>query len=141
MAEPARPATPPKRAKILVVEDEEGVRRFIQRVLEPTYEVHLASNGGEGLKQTRWVKPDLILLDIRMPGIDGLTVLATLKAHDETRGIPVVIISVRGETDALMETQRGGAVDHLIKPFDIDELRRIVERQLIIRSEQSERSE
>ena len=123
------------KARILVIEDEDGIRKFIKRVLEPTYEIHLASNGAEGLNQTRWVKPDLILLDIRMPGLDGLTVLAKLKANEKTRMIPVVIVSAKGETDTLLESQRGGAADQLIKPFNVEDLRAAIERQLIVREE------
>src|SRR3989338_3727377 len=99
-------------AKVLVIEDEEAIRRVIGRVLEPLYEVHEAPDGPEGLKQARWVQPDLILLDLRMPGLDGLTVLAKLKADQRTATIPVVIVSGRGETDLLIEGQRMGAVDH-----------------------------
>ena len=118
------------RSKILVIEDEEGIRKFLARVLKPTFDVHLAENGEEGLKQVRWVKPDLILLDLRMPGLDGLTVLGRLKASQETSGIPVVIVSVDGEADMLLECQRAGAADHMIKPFDVDSLRKVIQRQL-----------
>ena len=118
------------RAKILVIEDEEGIRKFIKRVLEPSLDVYLAENGEEGLKQVRRVKPDLILLDLRMPGLDGLTVLGRLKASQETSGIPVVIVSVDGEADMLLECQRAGAADHVIKPFDVEGLRKVIHRQL-----------
>jgi CheY-like chemotaxis protein len=119
-----------KQLKILVIEDEEGIRKFITRALESSYEIHLAASGEDGLKQARWVKPDLILLDLRMPGMDGLTVLAKLKGNPQTSGIPVVIVSVQGETDMLLECQRAGATDHVIKPFDIEDLRRVIQRQL-----------
>jgi len=121
--------------KILIIEDESGIRRLMQSVLEPTYAVHVAKDGMEGLQQARWVKPDLILLDLRMPGMDGLSVLAKLKANQETNAIPVVIVSARGETDALIEGQRAGAVDHLIKPFEVEDLRRLVQRQLSVRGD------
>ena len=124
--------------RILVIEDEEGIRKFIRRVLEPDYEVHLAGDGEEGLKQARWAKPHLILLDIHMPGFDGLTVLAKLKAHEATRVIPVVIVSVQGDTDVLLECQRGGAVDQIIKPFDVEDLRKVIERQLWMRPDAPE---
>ena len=123
------------KARILIIEDEEGIRKFMKRILEPGYEVHMASNGAEGLKQARWVHPDLILLDIRMPGLDGLTVLAKLKANEQTRMIPVIIVSAKGETDTLLEGQRGGAVDQLIKPFTVEDLHSAIERQLIVRGE------
>ena len=124
--------------RILVIEDEEGIRKFIQRVLEPDYEIHLAAGGEEGLKQARWAKPHLVLLDIHMPGVDGLTVLAKLKAHEATRTIPVVIVSVQGDTDILMECQRGGAVDQVIKPFNVEDLRKVIERQLWMRPDAPE---
>ena len=117
-------------AKILVIEDEEGIRTFITRILEPTFDIHLAENGEDGLKQARRVKPDLILLDLRMPGLDGLTVLGRLKASQETSGIPVVIVSVDGEAEMLLECQRSGAADHVIKPFDVEGLRKVIQRQL-----------
>lgn len=116
-----------------MIEDEEAIRRVIGRVLEPLYEIHEAPDGPEGLKQARWVQPDLILLDLRMPGLDGLTVLAKLKADQRTATIPVVIVSGRGETDLLIEGQRMGAVDHVIKPFDVEDLREVVRRQIALR--------
>ena len=124
------PRTPKGQPKILVIEDEEGIRKFMARALESSYEMHLVSNGEDGLNQARWVKPDLILLDLRMPGMDGLTVLARLKGNPQTNAIPVVIVSVQGETDMLLECQRAGAADHVIKPFDIESLRKVIQRQL-----------
>jgi DNA-binding response OmpR family regulator len=115
---------------VLVIEDEAAIRTFIRRALEPAYQVHESSEGADGLNQARWVKPDIILLDLRMPGLDGLTVLAKLKADPRTARTPVVIVSGRGETDLLMEGQRMGALDHIIKPFDIDALRDVIQRQL-----------
>ena len=116
--------------RILAIDDEEGIRTFIQRALEPYYEVHLAVDGERGIQQAKVLKPDLILLDLWMPGLSGLEVLAKLKAKEATSGIPVVVVSSRGESEALVESQRAGAVDHVIKPFDLEELRRVIQRQL-----------
>ena len=124
-----------KPAMVLVIEDEAAIRTFIRRALEPSYQVHESSDGADGFKQARWVAPDLILLDLRMPGLDGLTVLAKLKADRRTALIPVVIVSGRGETDLLIEGQRMGAVDHVIKPFNVEDLREVVQRQLALRVE------
>ncbi len=118
--------------KILVIEDEEGIRRFIGKALEADFEVHEAADGEEGLKQARWIKPALILLDLRMPGLDGLTVLAKLKGNKETSAFPVIIVSAHGETDALLATQRGGAIDHIIKPFSIEELRKAIGKHVLL---------
>lgn len=118
------------RPKVLIIEDEPAIRRLVQEALQSRYEIHEAVDGLDGLTQAQAVKPDLIILDLRMPGLDGLSVLRKLKAHPETAGILVVIVSVHGETDMLIEGQRAGASDHLIKPFDINELRRVVSRHL-----------
>jgi len=115
---------------ILIVEDEPAIRRLVKETLESRYAIQEAVDGLDGLQRAKSVKPDLIILDLRMPGLDGLSVLRKLKADRQTAGIPVVILSVHGETDILLEGQRLGASDHLIKPFDIDELRRVISRQL-----------
>ena len=120
-----------KPLRILVIEDEQGIREVVKTALEPTYDVIQASHGEEGLHQANLFKPSLILLDIRMPGMDGLAVLAKLKAHEATRRIPVIIISVEGDAEWLLESQRAGAADHLIKPFQIEQLRRVIRRHLL----------
>ena len=122
------PAKP--KPKILVIEDEAGIRALIQRALEGSYDVRQASDGTEGVKLARWEKPDLILLDLRMPGISGIEVLAQLKANKDTSGIPVVIVSGKGDTDALLHGQRAGAIDHIIKPFEIPTLLKVVQHYL-----------
>jgi CheY-like chemotaxis protein len=124
-----------QRPKVLVIEDEEGIRKFVQRVLEADYDVRLAANGLEGLQQAKAFRPDIILLDLRMPVLDGLSVLAQLKADRQTSAVPVVIVSVQGETDMLLECQRGGAADHVIKPFNVEDLRKVIQRQMSTRKE------
>lgn len=116
--------------KILLIDDEASIRQLMRQVLGESYEIAEAADGVEGLKAAQQAPPDLIILDLRMPGLDGLAVLRKLKAHAQTAGVPVIIVSALGETDTLMESQRSGAADHLIKPFDVSELRRIVHRQL-----------
>ena len=120
-----------KRPRVLAVDDEEGIRKYIARALEPSFKVLTAADGAEGLRQAAAEQPQLILLDIHLPGLDGLSVLARLKTSPQTSAIPVVIVSVAGQTDILLEAQQGGAVDHVIKPFTIEELRRVVQRNLV----------
>ena len=117
--------------KILVIEDDAGIRALIQHALEGAYDVSQAADGAEGIKQARWVQPNLILLDLRMPGMDGIEVLAQLKGSKDTSGIPVVIVSGKGDTDALLDGQRAGAVDHIIKPFDIPDLFKVIHRYIL----------
>ena len=121
------------KACILIVEDEDAICQIIREALEPFAKVSIVHNGAEGLEQARMLQPDLILLDLTMPGLDGLDVLKKLKSHPTTRTIPVVIVSARGESQALFEGQAMGAVDHVIKPFDLQVLRKVVERQLAMR--------
>jgi len=121
--------------KVLVIEDEPKVRDFIRGALEPEFEILEAGNGKEGIDQVSVNKPDVILLDLRLPRVDGLAVLARLKSDKTTGAIPVIIISAKGHTDSLMEGQRAGAVDYLIKPFTIEQLRGVVRLQLSSRGD------
>lgn len=116
--------------KVLLIDDEAQIRHLMRQALGESYDIEEAGDGEAGLQATELFQPDLIMLDLRMPGLDGLAVLRKLKAHARTAGVPVIIVSALGETDTMMEGQRSGAADHLIKPFDVNELRRVVHRQL-----------
>ncbi len=135
---PHKTASPPPprrsaaglRSTVLVVDDEEGIQKLIQRALEPAYSVVLAGTGQEGLQWARALHPQLILLDIHLPELDGLSVLARLKSEARTADIPVVIVSVQSTTDIMLEGQQAHAADYLIKPFHPDTLRLMVERHI-----------
>jgi two-component system, OmpR family, alkaline phosphatase synthesis response regulator PhoP len=114
---------------ILIVDDEPDVLTFLKRRLETrNYKVITASDGIEGLNKASQGKPDIILLDIVMPNKDGFTMLSELKTREETQDIPVVIISVRGESRAIFKGQNLGAIDYLIKPYDFRELLKYIKR-------------
>ena len=102
--------------KILIIEDDRYLRELIIKKLEKEkFEILETADGKEGLKKTKEEKPDLILLDLVLPGIDGYAVLSQIKADPEMSSIPVIIISNLGQ---IQEIQRGlklGAVDYLIK--------------------------
>ncbi len=115
---------------ILLIDDEPQLRQLMRLALGAEYDILEAGDGTTGLSLAQEQHPDLILLDLRMPGLDGLSVLRKLKAHAQTAAVPIIIVSASGETEILMEGQRSGAADHLIKPFDVNELRRVVHRQL-----------
>jgi CheY-like chemotaxis protein len=104
--------------KILVVDDEDDIRRFLELVLgEKGYEVLTASSGEEALTRVQGVRPDLVLLDIMMPGLDGWEVLELLKRDPATADIPVAILSARTETSAPSFWRDKGAVEYITKPF------------------------
>ena len=109
-------------ATILIVEDEHAVARGIQYALQQEgYEVTLATSGEEGLELATKSAPDLILLDVRLPGMDGFEVLRRLRASQVRT--PILILSGLAELDAKIKGLGFGADDYLTKPFDARELR------------------
>lgn len=97
------------------------------------YEVRVSRNGELGLKFARTTQPDLILLDIKMPDIDGYSVCRALKADRRTRDIPVVFLSVLETTDEKVEAFGVGGADYITKPFQTEEVLARVEHQLLVR--------
>ncbi len=101
---------------VLIVDDEEIIRDFFARTLSNEYRVITATNGEEALGSIRSDRPDLVLLDIQMPGIDGIETLRRIKQIDE--GIIVVMLSAYGTLERNMEAARLGAYTSIAKPFD-----------------------
>ena len=102
--------------RILVIDDEGAIRDSLRMILEyEDYQFSGAATGQEGISAVQRERPDLVLLDIKMPGMDGLEVLRKLHALDET--LPVVMISGHGTTATAVEAIRSGAVDFLDKPL------------------------
>ncbi|MFM9917847.1 MAG: response regulator transcription factor [Rhizobacter sp.] len=104
---------------ILIVEDQSDIRRLIRWALEvEDYAIHEATNGAAGLAAARNIEPDLILLDVMMPGeMDGLQVCALLKADPALAHIPVVLLTARAQDRDREAGQRAGANAYLVKPF------------------------
>jgi DNA-binding response OmpR family regulator len=131
-----------KEGLILVIEDEDIIASLMKDNLEQWgYEVMVASSGTEGLRRAEYLKPDIITLDIMMPGLDGLQVLQKLKQNKVTRRIPVLLLSVAG--DAKCEGLRLGAVDFFKKPLDFKRLNKRIkeltqrETVLVIENEEN----
>ncbi len=109
-----------EKKRILVIEDEAHIADGIQLNLTlQGYGVSIASDGIDGLEQWRSWKPDLIVLDIMLPMIDGFSILKTIRQEDEK--IPVLILSARGDTKDKVKGLRYGVDDYLSKPFDLEE--------------------
>jgi DNA-binding response OmpR family regulator len=109
--------------KILVVDDEEDILHFLELVLrEKGYDVATAMNGHEALTKAQIEKPDLVLLDIMMPQMDGWEVLKLLRVDDETANIPVAMLSARTEAKDRVQGLQEGAIDYICKPFSLAEL-------------------
>ena len=105
--------------KILVVDDEPFNVDYLEQELEDRgYQTVSASNGQEALAQVAAENPDLVLLDIMMPIMDGFTVLARLKENAATRDVPVIVISAMSDMASVVKGVKQGAEDYLPKPFD-----------------------
>ena len=105
---------------VLIVEDDPNIRELLQLYLEKDgYAVTLASDGGQGLEKFRAIKPDLVLLDVMMPVMDGWSVCKAIRAEDQT---PVIMLTAKGETDDKVLGLRNGADDYITKPFEMREV-------------------
>ena len=104
--------------KILVVDDEEDILELVRYNLSREgYKILCASSGEEGLKIARAEIPDLIVLDLMLPGVDGLDVARRLKGDDATRKIPIVMLTAKGEESDIITGLELGAEDYITKPF------------------------
>jgi len=125
-----------KNKRILVVDDEPDARAFVRTVLQESgYEVICAANGSEALEKVTAESPDLVVLDVMMPEMDGLTCCAKLRSMPEHKGLPVVLLT--GVAEHIHETKfpmdgvmRSEAEEYLEKPVDPDELSETVARLL-----------
>ena len=110
-------------AKILCVDDEPAIREFLQRVLaDEGYQVLTACDGQEALLKAVAERPDLILLDIMMPNLDGMATCRQLRERPTTRKIRIIILTAYDTRDRLEEAIEAGADDFLGKPIDLMEL-------------------
>jgi excisionase family DNA binding protein len=120
---------------VLVVDDEEVIRDFFARTLTE-YRVLAAASGEEALDMVKKNRPDLVLLDIKMPGIDGIETLRRIKQIDSS--IPVVMLSAHGTLKTNIEAARLGAYDSMAKPFDLNDMKSVIKGALISRAESRE---
>ena len=118
--------------RVLIVEDQADIRKLIRMTLEfEPYEIHEAADGTEGLRVADQVKPDLILLDVMMPGeFDGLQVCTRIRANPSLRDTPVVLLTARGQNQDRDAGEQAGADQYLIKPFSPLQLIETIERLL-----------
>ncbi|MDP1418497.1 response regulator [Peribacillus simplex] len=119
--------------KILIVDDQFGIRILLNEVLHKEgYETFQAANGIQALEVLNNHSPDLVLLDMKIPGMDGIEILKRMKVVDPD--IRVIIMTAYGELDMIQEAKDLGAMTHFAKPFDIDDIRKAVREYLPIQS-------
>lgn len=118
----APPETADGRRTVLAIDDEPDVLQVLSTVLERSdFHVATSSNGTDGLIKAHVESPDLILLDIMMEEMDGWETLRLLKLDEQSRDIPVIILSARAEPKDKIRALQEGAVDYIVKPFSVVE--------------------
>jgi signal transduction histidine kinase len=110
------------RPRVLIADDNSDMRQYLARLLSEQYEVETVADGQEALRAAHEHSPDLIVSDVMMPILDGFELLKTLRAEEQTRTIPVVLLSARAGEESRVEGIQAGADDYLIKPFSAREL-------------------
>src|SRR5712691_11431605 len=112
-------------SKLLLIDDEADVQYSFQRTFDsPEVELSTASSGEEGLRLIPKVKPDLVIMDIRMGGITGLETLRRIRQIDPK--LLVILMTAYGTTQTAIEAMKLGAYDYLLKPFDVPKLKQII---------------
>ena len=105
---------------VLIVEDDRNIAGLLQMYLEKEgYAVTVAYDGGQGMQKFRAIRPDLVLLDVMMPVMDGWTVCKNIRAESQT---PVIMLTAKSETDDKVQGLRSGADDYITKPFEMKEV-------------------
>lgn len=112
-----------KRPTLLIVDDEPEMQRYLKALLENDYNVYQAGDGESGLNSAIELKPDIVLLDLMLPKIDGLAVCAMLKRREHVEGTKVVMLTARADDDAKLQALENGADDFLTKPFSSLEIK------------------
>lgn len=117
--------------KILIIDDDMLIRELLKNQLSAKpYEIIEAKNGVEGISKAISDKPDLILLDLHMPGMDGVEVIKKIKAQDNTKEIPIIVLTASGLNDEVVEALHSGANDFLTKQYQPDELIKKIEKHI-----------
>ena len=119
------------RPQVLVVEDSPGIRRLIEVCLRPIdVDLRVAEDGPSGLEAARRTHPDLLVLDIGLPEMDGWEVLRHLRSDEATAELPVLVLTAHAEEESRRRATEGGADGFVTKPFQPDDFRREVDRLL-----------
>lgn len=129
-SEAAKKIKPKKSDKILIVDDDEEIRIYLEEQLSHMYKVLTASDGDAGISKALTEIPDLIISDIRMPGTDGYGLLKTIKSNPNTTHIPVILLTAKNDLDDKLAGLEYGADSYISKPFHMTELKSIIENLL-----------
>ncbi len=125
---------------ILIVEDEAKMQRLLQLSLaEEGYTTRSASDAEQGLRLLRQEKFDLVITDLKLPGMDGLEFLQAVKRTDAR--IPVILMTAFGTVETAVQAMKAGASDYVLKPFSLEEIKLIIQRELnVLRLQEENRN-
>lgn len=117
---------------VVIIEDEVHIQRLLSFVIQKLgFDTEVFSSGPEGLQRVRdGVRPAAVMLDIMMPGMNGLEVLQNLKKDEATRGIPVVMLTAMAQENVVLQGIKLGAIDYIRKPFHPQEVAERLQRHL-----------
>jgi signal transduction histidine kinase/CheY-like chemotaxis protein len=136
----AVPNTAARKKRILLADDNADMRDYVRRLLSGLYEVEAVEDGQAALDAAWRQRPDLVLSDIMMPRLDGISLLNALRADNELKDLPVIFLSARAGEEAKVEGLQMGADDYLVKPFSARELLARVSANLELSATRTERS-
>jgi signal transduction histidine kinase len=129
-----------ERSRVLVVEDQPDLNRFVRDCLAADHQVEAAFDGRDGLEKARALRPDLIITDVMMPVMSGDELVAALQADPTLSCIPVLLLSARNDEPLKVELLRLGARDYLTKPFSVEELRARVDSLVALKRSEDQRN-
>ena len=110
--------------KLLLVDDEADVRYSFERIFGADVDLHTAGSGEEAIEAIPRVDPDLVIMDVRMSGLNGIETLQRIREFDTK--LPVILMTAFGTTQTAIQAMKHGAYDYLLKPFDVPKLKEIV---------------
>lgn len=118
---------------VLIADDEAPVRNYLREILRPQYSTVLAEDGKKALERAKEARPDLLISDVAMPGLDGFELCEALRQDEELRAVPIILLTVQKGEESRMEGLRRGADAYLGKPFRPEELRQRAENLIEVR--------
>jgi len=117
--------------KILIIDDDPDLIRLLEfRLKSKSYLVISALDGKAGVELAKLERPDLVILDVIMPGMDGFEVLHELRHNSETSVIPVIMLTQKRDSGSMLDAQELGGADYICKPFDAEDLLKIMRRYI-----------
>lgn len=122
---------PATRKRIVIAEDDPAIATMLQKLLAPLYDVSVVHDGNAALAQAaKPPRPDLLMLDVMMPGLDGLSVAAAVRKNAALKGVPIIFLTAKGGATDVIKGIQSGARHYITKPFKIDDVLTRVKKTL-----------